>query len=92
MKVEPASPDQRVPSQSNTATRGFRAWTRVWNSAVVRRVDKWCSERMSIRPVDKTNAKGAKDTKKRRGAVLSDRNGEVLLGFRGSIFRKQEKV
>jgi hypothetical protein len=36
MKVEPASPDQRVPSQSNTAMRGLRAWTRAWNSVVVR--------------------------------------------------------
>ena len=36
MKVEPASPDQRVPSQSNTAMLGFRAWTRAWNSVVVR--------------------------------------------------------
>jgi hypothetical protein len=36
MKVDPASPDQRVPSQSNTAMRGWRAWTRAWKSAVVR--------------------------------------------------------
>src|ERR1035437_6327774 len=34
MKPEPASPDQRVPSQSKTATRGARAWTAAWNSAV----------------------------------------------------------
>ena len=36
MKPEPASPDQRVPSQSKTAMRGARARTDVWNSAVVR--------------------------------------------------------
>jgi len=37
MKWEPASPDQRVPSQSNTATLGLRARTWSWNSGVVRR-------------------------------------------------------
>jgi hypothetical protein len=37
MKAEPASPDQRVPSQSNTATRGDSAWTRTWKAAVVSR-------------------------------------------------------
>ncbi len=30
-----ASPDQSVPSQSNTAIWGLRAWTRAWNSGVV---------------------------------------------------------
>src|SRR5580692_1505011 len=34
MKPEPASPDQRVPSQSNTAMRGAREWTAAWNSDV----------------------------------------------------------
>ena len=28
MKAEPASPDQRVPSQSKTATLGEMLWTR----------------------------------------------------------------
>jgi hypothetical protein len=38
MKEEPASPDQRVPSQSNTAILGEREWTRAWKSGVERRV------------------------------------------------------
>jgi hypothetical protein len=33
---EPASPDHIVPSQSKTATRGFRLRTAAWNSDVVR--------------------------------------------------------
>jgi len=37
MKAEPASPDQRVPSQSNTAIFGERERTRAWKSGVVRR-------------------------------------------------------
>jgi hypothetical protein len=49
MNEEPASPDQRVPSQSKTAMRGFRAWTRAWNSGVVRGVvladKKWLRRR-----------------------------------------------
>jgi hypothetical protein len=36
MKEEPASPVQRVPSQSKTATRGESWWTRAKSSAVVR--------------------------------------------------------
>ena len=36
MKPEPASADQRVPSQSNTAMVGESACTALWNSAVVR--------------------------------------------------------
>jgi hypothetical protein len=36
MKEEPASPDQRVPSQSKTARRGSRASTRARNWVVVR--------------------------------------------------------
>src|SRR5438067_6767279 len=36
MKPEPASPDQRVPSQSKTATLGASDLTAAWNSAVVR--------------------------------------------------------
>jgi hypothetical protein len=37
MKEEPASPDQRVPSQSKTAICGEREWTRAWKSGVERR-------------------------------------------------------
>ena len=38
MKAEPASPDQRVPSQSKTAMRGESAWTAAWKAGVVRMV------------------------------------------------------
>ena len=43
MKPEPASPDQRVPSQSKTAMVGERSRTDWWNSAGVRDVweDLW---------------------------------------------------
>jgi len=36
IKPEPASGDQRVPSQSKTAMRGARAWTAERNSGVER--------------------------------------------------------
>jgi hypothetical protein len=36
MKPEPESGDQRVPSQSKTATRGARWWTRAKKGSVVR--------------------------------------------------------
>jgi hypothetical protein len=34
MKPTPASPDQRVPSQSKTATVGASAWTAAWKPSV----------------------------------------------------------
>jgi hypothetical protein len=89
MKAEPASPDQRVPSQSNTAMRGFRAWTRVWKSAVVRRVDKRRSGMMSVPSVDKTTAEGAKA---RRGIEAVRQKKRSFGRLSGSSFRKQEKV
>src|SRR5271170_3788801 len=42
MKPEPASPDQRVPSQSKTAIWGERSRTDWWNSAGVRTFGRTC--------------------------------------------------
>jgi len=61
MKEVPASPDQRVPSQSNTATRGERAWTRAWKSAVVRMVGAGMVElRADVAAEDSRAKKGRK--------------------------------
>ena len=57
MKVEPASPDQRVPSQSKTATLGERAWTLAWNCPVVSVVTAVGREDRS----DKQNSKDETD-------------------------------
>lgn len=51
MKEEPASPDQRVPSQSNTAIWGLRAWTRAWKAAVVRRAGVGVGVKRELRAV-----------------------------------------
>jgi hypothetical protein len=51
MKEEPASPDQRVPSQSKTARRGARWWTRAKSSAVVRGVRSGAVVKQKLRRV-----------------------------------------